>query len=486
MLVHVGDRSPEGNVLAPNGALYHRTGATPQLFHKTGGTTTTGWVDISTPPAAGGDVFGPASSIDNTLAMFDGVTGKVIDQAVDVIYASSANVRNVRIDSPNVSGVVGWELHDSSNVKRGELTYVESASTLTLVQRDSGTFTIETIGTGNIEITTTAANSTIDLSCGSTGSITLDAGLSAWIFGNDTLETTASGATTTSQIEFKNSSLATVATVATNHNTSQLLLSTPTNYNIELNCTDGDIRAITQGATNSLLIDNGALPDTLAGVRIVQGGANGGDIDIFAGTRNPESNVTANGGAIYAQDSATTPNLYQKTGDATNAGWFKLKKEGASNLTVSIIEKPLIVGSFGQSITTAPQNINVWTAEPVNTDSARLDANVAADRIDIVQLTDVQGDLYRIDFNATFRATQNVRMDFDIVHTINGVSSGALLEVQHINLGSASSEQHVSLSGVVRGPTSISGVTSFQVHVAGNTSATVNWDILYFSVERIS
>jgi hypothetical protein len=54
------------------------------------------WVEATTGGGGGGgDVVGPASSVDNTLARFDGTTGKLI-QGSDIVIDDSENVTNVR------------------------------------------------------------------------------------------------------------------------------------------------------------------------------------------------------------------------------------------------------------------------------------------------------------------------------------------------------------------------------------------------------
>ncbi len=482
-LIHVGDRTPEGNVTAPDGAIYYRTDSSPAIYLKTGGVSLTNWVELLHTGSGAGDVSGPASSIDNTIAMFDGVTGKVIDQAVDVLYASTATTRNVRIDSPSASGVIGWELHDFANVKRGELTYTESAGVLALVQRDNGNLEIETTGTGNIRIDTTAANSTIELSCGSTGSITLDAGPSDWIFGNDTLSTTASGGVVTSRIEFKNVSATTVATIDSNNNFSQLVLSTPTNYNIEFNCTDGNIRLITQASTNRLIIDNAALPDTLPGIEILQGGANGGRADVFVGSRNPEGLVTGNGGNVYIRDSATVPAIFLKVGDTSNTGWGKVKVDNGD--TVASLYRPLSGSTVDIQYSSTAIQVEAFTFLELTTPGS-LVADVANDRINILDLDDVLvSDTYRVTFNATFSANVNAEIVFDIRVTGNGSPVKSIYEVSQTTTG-ASDNKNVCITGIVTGPNVLIG-NNF-ISVFGSTigaSAFVRWRALQLTVERI-
>lgn len=79
--IHVGSRTPEGNVPADGGALYLRDdGASSALYVKTSDGVATGWVDLNT--VGTGDVVGPGSATDNALARFDGTTGKLIQNSV--------------------------------------------------------------------------------------------------------------------------------------------------------------------------------------------------------------------------------------------------------------------------------------------------------------------------------------------------------------------------------------------------------------------
>lgn len=91
---------------------------------------------------------------------------------------------------------------------------------------------------------------------------------------------------------------------------------------IEFLGNDTDFQIEMGGTTNAFTLNYTDHPDTQNIVSIVTGGTNGGDINFHVGNRNPEGNVTADGGAIYYRDSGTDSDLYLKRSDGGNTGWI--------------------------------------------------------------------------------------------------------------------------------------------------------------------
>ena len=83
---YVGNRDPEGNINALPGSIYFRidgTNSNIYQLHSTGpGAATTPWVPIA---QGSGDVIGPSSSVDNSMVVFDGATGKLIQDNTHII-----------------------------------------------------------------------------------------------------------------------------------------------------------------------------------------------------------------------------------------------------------------------------------------------------------------------------------------------------------------------------------------------------------------
>ena len=74
-------------------------------------------------------------------------------------------------------------------------------------------------------------------------------------------------------------------------------------------------------------------------------------------------------------------------------------------------------------------------------------------------------------------------MTFDLVTLSAGSDTTTNVQSEVINVGT--SENSTSLSAVVRGPSTLSGVTGMRVQFRGNNSGTVLWDHVHMSVERI-
>ncbi len=83
-----------------------------------------GWTLLSS-PGADGDVFGPASSTDNALARFDGVTGKLIQNSNAILSDAGALSLASTISATNFSG-------SSSGTNTGDVT-LGTANGLSLV-----------------------------------------------------------------------------------------------------------------------------------------------------------------------------------------------------------------------------------------------------------------------------------------------------------------------------------------------------------------
>ena len=85
--------------------------------------------------------------------------------------------------------------------------------------------------------------------------------------------------------------------------------------------TDEDIIIKLGGATGKIDISADTLPDTNELVSFTIGGTNGGTANLHIGSRTPEGNVTANGGALYLRDDDTSSDLYIKRTEGGNTGW---------------------------------------------------------------------------------------------------------------------------------------------------------------------
>jgi hypothetical protein len=135
------------------------------------------WVNV----AAGGDVTGPASSVDNQIARFDGTTGKVIQTASPTISDAGAiqNINELNFDVTPTSvaggqGSLSWNSSEGTLdlvMKGGNVTQHIGEETFYTVRNATGS-TINkavpvyasgvTAGSKRIEVTPMIANGTID------------------------------------------------------------------------------------------------------------------------------------------------------------------------------------------------------------------------------------------------------------------------------------------------------------------------------------
>ncbi len=87
--------------------------------------------------------------------------------------------------------------------------------------------------------------------------------------------------------------------------------------------TDMDVEYTSAGATNNFTINLTASPDTNPPFIIDNGGTNGGIISTFVGDRDPNGNITGEGGNEYLRDSGNTSGSYENLASVSNTIWFK-------------------------------------------------------------------------------------------------------------------------------------------------------------------
>jgi hypothetical protein len=496
--IHVGNRNPEGNIVGNGGALYIRDdGANSDLYIKKSDGGNTGWADIT----SDGDVTGPGSSVDNSFVLFNGTTGKVIDDAPQFTYFTSGNQRATVFDSPNASGVIGHQLHISTGGIRAAWEFNESLQSTDFVHAGTGNFRIaqdsvsstgdlqlQNNGTagGNITATTAFSGGNISLTSGATsGNVNVVTEGVTWNFDGDVFRTSASSASATQIIEFRDNLASTTTTMQNINAISTFDLTSSYIVRIGSGATGGT-QVINSNAAGGFSVDNTTAPDTSATITLDQGGTNGGVSSVFLGNRNPEGNVAAQGGSVYIQDNSSDSNLYLKTSDTGSTDWNKVKIEGASNQTVAVISHPLTSSSLSVGIQTTDLTIP-FSTDLIETDSARLDANQANNFIEVNQVTDTtNGDLYRVDFTCACQGPSGRVITFSIDAIQNGNPNLTQLVCQEV-MSSGLDEQTLTMSGVVRGPNTTVGVSGFRVLFRGSSSGqTLFFNSLSLSVERLS
>jgi len=168
-----------------SGNVPYQTGAGATTFLATGSDgqvlTLASGVPSWATPASGGDVNGPASSVDNQIARFDGTTGKVIQTASPTISDAGAiqNINELNFDVTPTS-VAGGQGSLSWNSSEGTLDLVMRGGNVTQHIGEETFYTVRnatgstinkavpvyasgvTAGSKRIEITPMIANGTID------------------------------------------------------------------------------------------------------------------------------------------------------------------------------------------------------------------------------------------------------------------------------------------------------------------------------------
>ena len=178
--VFVGTRDPLGNVSAFGGSLYIRgSGNSSQLYLKRSNTTSADWERFyHTGDDIGGNVVGPSSSTNNSLAIFDGTTGELLESIAEFTVSESGLDRTLTID-PDTDGQARLQLGarmqlyydddaESSNIEGGNRhLYITNGSGMTIsTTTDNDQITLETLGANNAEINLISNSSVINMESG--------------------------------------------------------------------------------------------------------------------------------------------------------------------------------------------------------------------------------------------------------------------------------------------------------------------------------
>jgi len=236
-------------------------------------------------------------------------------------------------------------------------------------------------------------------------------------------------------------------------------------------------------AAEKIIFENTAAPDTFAAFRFRQVGANGGLFDLTAGSRDPESTITANGGSIYVRDDGDDSTLYIKKGDASNTGWHDVLSK---QLVVASMSRGPIFSFVDLAISTTALAVNLWNTN-LETTAGKLAPQELNKKFDIEEVIDsTNGDLYEIDMVLNMSVDSGTVCLFQVV-TENGVSATTNNELSAFQSGQGPDRHCVTLSGTFRGPTSITGFGGIFVNVRTlSGTATLRQYSGSITVKRIS
>lgn len=128
--VHIGDRTPEGNVTAQPGAFYFREDGTSSdiYVHRDSISSNTGWVEI----IEGTVKTNLSSSTNNAVTVWGGVTGTTIQEVPEVVINETGGDTTINARVGSANGSSSLELADSVGFGVGNLRYDDNANTVTL------------------------------------------------------------------------------------------------------------------------------------------------------------------------------------------------------------------------------------------------------------------------------------------------------------------------------------------------------------------
>lgn len=110
----------------------------------------------------GGDhVDGPTLSVDNAIATYNGITGKVIQQASNILAETniSSDLSHISLSPPSATGIASLILNNNSGSPKLDLKYNETTNSTTMELVGASKFLLD--ADNEIEISTTGANDII-------------------------------------------------------------------------------------------------------------------------------------------------------------------------------------------------------------------------------------------------------------------------------------------------------------------------------------
>lgn len=282
-----------------------------------------------------GNVIGPGSSIDNSLAYWIGTGGTNLGSST--ITFTIEGSKDGRLDIEPILNT-GKSILTLSNKGGGTGLQVEhdDATDVSSIIGEIGTLTVSTtaddlILTSFADLNLNAPSGSFNLSiAGDTDSLSFESSsdIRNLIMRSPELTGTViyslEDSTGTEKLRVFYDENADVSGIGTTDG--ELDISSAGSIDV-LSVTDILLR--TADAASSTKIFGSALPDTAAVLTLETGSTNGGTIDLHVGSRDPEGLITADGGALYLRDGGTSSDLYLKRSDASNTDWVDLLHSGS-------------------------------------------------------------------------------------------------------------------------------------------------------------
>ena len=415
-----------------------------------------------------GDVAGPSSSIQDHIVKYDDTTGKVLGIGEEnIIQAVSSG------GSPNLG------FADESGIAKASVTYDDSIPQFVI--QSQVPMNISTAGgTRKIEL---EASGEIELRSASSHEVTLNLNTSVSDDGK-TVIINATGATDKCEIQFQDETPVTKGQITLDNENDRFEIET-TDYALVIGSGEDrlDLFCGGTGATDKVLLQHTSAADTKGAITMRQDGTNGGTSDFHIGTRDPEGEITADGGAIYIRDEDASSDIYVKKSNSSNTDWVSLSVPDPT--TIAQIFRSVSGTTISQALSSLERDCNAFNISTVET-TGKLTTDTSSHVLVIEDVDDtVNGDLYEFFASISFACPNDADVEFE-VRFDDGVTNtfpGLGVEVT----GEAITEfQSVTIAGLFRGPTSLTGTGSIAVsYGSGGTTGSIKWGGCTMSAKRI-
>jgi hypothetical protein len=281
--LYVGSRNPEGNVIAEPGALYFREdGVNSDIYMlRAASQGSAGWDNVF---GSAGDVTGPSSSVTNSVAVFSDTTGKLIEGRDNFTITETATDLNLITQVPGTNGDVQFLINDSVGSQILRMSYNENTGR-SRIDFDSVSASLRNPEEFLI-LTNSAFRNIMRLRLPNT--------------------TSGGGFIIDSSLEIPTLQLF----YDEDNDQSQLFDFSGTGLRIQ---TDVGTQIVSTAA------------DTSSVATIASEGTNAGLVQTFVGNRDPNGNVTGDGGDLYFQDLGVESRLWFSKEASAGTDWLNVE-----------------------------------------------------------------------------------------------------------------------------------------------------------------
>lgn len=213
-------------------------------------------------------------------------------------------------------------------------------------------------------------------------------------------------------------------------------------------------------------------------------GSSAADYDMYVRTSSPVGVVTGDPGDTSHVVSGTSSAIYLHEGSTSNnTDWYKLSTTNDIAFA-SVLRLDTDGNTANRTLSATPTQITDFTTN--GPDTGILTSDQANNEIVITDVIDtVNGDVYEINFTISVQCGNTNREFILQVYSNNGVTDTATNIRTHSFFDSANELYTKSLSGHVRGPSSITGSGAFKIFFSSNDTGTVQFREMIFTAKRL-